>query len=166
VSPVALHRDYLARRYGHAASEPVIRELLTRVPEGCGLLVPDDRPEGVNIEIAERYAYIAAEAHAQGAIRRLEVFPLSDLLEGEVDVGRCLTFLRGPYCYHGFAGRPAAACRQLAERFRLEEIASLAIEFRHHRLVTGPDVRRAPWFMERMPLALYRVGEAYRNRVR
>jgi hypothetical protein len=156
-SPVALDREYLSRRYGHAASEAAIRRLLTQVPEGCGLLVPDDRPEGVSIEIAERYVSIAAEAYAEGAVRAIEVLPVSDFLDGKLDASRCWTFLRGPYCYHAYAGRPAEACTQLESRFNLEEIASIPIEFRHHRLVTGPDVRRAPWYIERMPIMLYRI---------
>jgi hypothetical protein len=127
------------------------------VPNGCGLLVADDRPEGVNIEIAERYAFIAAEAYAEGALPAIEVVPVSDLLEGKLDANRCWTFLRGPYCYHAYAGRPAESCLRLDARFALAEIASIAIEFRHHRLVTGPDVNRPPWYMERMPIVLYRV---------
>jgi hypothetical protein len=35
--------------------------------------------------------------------------------------------------------------------------ASIPIEFRHHRLVTGPDVRRPPWYIESMPVTPYRV---------
>jgi hypothetical protein len=157
-SPVALHREYLARRYGHATSERAIRQLLPRVPEGCGLLVPDDFPEGVSIEIHDRYRFIAAEAYAAGESRALEVRPVSDLLEGKMTAQQCWTFLRGPYCYHGFAARPAEACERVATRFTLEEIAAVPIEFRHHRLVTGPDVQRAPWYMERMPVVLYRVA--------
>jgi hypothetical protein len=157
VSPVAVDREYLSRRYGHAASEVAIRELLTKVPSGCGLLVPDDRPEGVNIEIADRYVFIAAEAYAEGAIPRLDVVPASDLLEGKVDVQRCWMYLHGPYCDHAYAGQPAEACSRIEARYALQQIASIPIEFRHHRLVTGPDVQRAPWYAERLPIVLYRV---------
>lgn len=157
VSPVAIHHGYLARRYGHATSEEAIRRLLSRVPDGCGLLAPDDFPEGVSIEIYDRYRYVAAEAFAQGGAGAIEVRPVSDLLDGKVGLDRCWTFLRGPYCYHAFAARSAEACDEVTSRFRLEEIASIPIEFRHHRLVTGPDVRRPPWYMDRMPVVLYRV---------
>jgi hypothetical protein len=157
VSPVALDREYLARRYGHVTSEAAIRQLLAQVPDGCGLLVPDDRPEGINVEIAERYVYIAAEARAAGLLGAIDVQPVSDLLEGKLDARRCWTFLRGPYCYHAHEGRTAEACAGIESRYALEEIASIPIEFRHHRLVTGPDVRRSPWFMERMPIVLFRV---------
>lgn len=158
VSPVAINHEYLGRRYGHAASEPVIRQLLKQVPNDCGLLVPDDFPEGVTIEIYDRYVYIASEAHALEEIAAIEVRPVSDLLDGKVDPSQCWAFLRGPFCYHAFAGRSALACDRIQARFNLEEIASIPVEFRHHRLVTGPDVRSAPWYMERMPVVLYRVG--------
>jgi hypothetical protein len=157
VSPVIVDREYLSRRYGHATSEAAIRELLTKIPNGCGLLVPDDRPEGVNIEIADRYAFIAAEAYAEGAIPRIDVVPASDLLEGKVEAGRCWMFLHGPYCDHGYAGRSAEACVRLENRYALDEIASIPIEFRHHRLVSAPEVRRAPWYVERLPIVLCRV---------
>jgi len=157
VSPVALHGEYLARQYGHATSEQAIRQLLAEVPAGCGVLVPDDFAEGVSIEIYDRYVNIAAEMSARGELPAIEVRPASELLQGKVDLQRCWTFLRGPYCYHSYAGRPAIACEQLEARFELEQIAAVPIEFRHHRLVSGPDVRRAPWFMEAMPIVLSRV---------
>ncbi len=157
-SPVWLQREYLARRYGHANSEVAIRRLLEKVPAGCAVAVPDDHAEGVNIEIHQRYANIAAEAYAQGHVPAIDIHPASDLLEEGLAAGRCWTFLRGPYCYHAYAGVTAEVCRRVDERFLLEPIAAYSIEFRHHRLVTGPDVRQSPWYMQEMPIVLYRVA--------
>lgn len=157
VSPVAINDEYLARRYGHATSERAIRRLLQQVPAGCGLLAPDDFAEGVSIEIYDRYRFIAEEAYTEGEASAIEVRPVRDLLDGKVGLDQCWTFLRGPYCYHAFGAGPAEDCERVASNFALDEIASIPIEFRHHRLVTGPDVRRAPWFMKHMPLVLYRV---------
>ena len=150
-------REYLARRYGHVASEAVIRRLFQQVPAGCAVAVPDDGPEGVDVEIAQRYGYIALEMAADGAIAPLTVLPASDLLDGRVDATACWTFLRGPYCYHGFDGHPAISCQRIEERFALQEIATELVEFRHHRLVTGPDLQRSPWYMPGMPITLYRI---------
>lgn len=150
-------REYLARRYGHVASEPAIRELLRQVPPGCGVAVPDDGPERVSIEIADRYRYIAAEAAAAGDLPALRIVPASQLLDGGEAPTGCWTYLRGPYCYHGFDGHPALACRAIEARFALREIASRSIEFRHHRLVTGPAVTGAPWYMPAMPITLYEI---------
>ncbi|MBX3024580.1 hypothetical protein KF840_06695 [bacterium] len=150
-------REYLARRYGHVASESAIRDLLRQVPAGCGVAVPDDGPERVSIEIADRYRYIAAEAAAAGDLPELRIVPASHLLDAAGAPAGCWTYLRGPYCYHGFDGHPAIACRGIEERFALRPIASRSIEFRHHRLVTGPAVTRAPWYMASMPITLYEI---------
>ncbi len=152
--PVVVHRDYLGRRYGHASSERAIRQLLPLVPDKCGLAVPDDLPEAVTIEIHHRYASIAAEAYAAGTGPAVRVVPASEVAAAEAAPEGCWMYLRGPYCYHAYAGVPAAGCTALEARFALEEVASVQIEFRHHRLVTGPEVSRSPWYMESMPIVL------------
>ncbi len=155
--PAIVHRDYLGRTYGHASSEQAIRKLLGLVPDDCGLAVPDDLPEAVSIEIDHRYANIAAEAYAVGAAPAVRVVPASELAAAEAAPQGCWMYLRGPYCYHAFAGVPAKGCAALEQRFELEEVAAIPIEFRHHRLVTGPEVRRSPWYMESMPVVLFRI---------
>ena len=158
------HGEYLGRRYGHSTSEAAIRQLLARAPEGCSILVPDDHPEAVSIEIHHRYAIIAAEAYAVGSVPALRILPASEAIDAVDLANECWMYLKGPYCYHAFEGVPALACTEVERRFDLEEVGRVPIEFRHHRLVSGPEVRRPPWYMAEMPIVLYRLrGPAGRS---
>ncbi len=155
---IVTHSDYLGRRYGHSASETAVLEVLALVPEGCGVIVADDRADGVNWEIHQRYQSIAAEAYAMGKLRLVEIVPILDYLGAEDTASAgCWTYLKGPYCSHAFRGRKAVACEKIEQGFVLEEIASVPVEFFHHRLISAPQVLRAPWYTQEMPITLYRV---------
>ncbi len=87
----------------------------------------------------------------------MRVVPASEIAAAEAATEGCWMYLRGPYCYHAYAGVPAASCVAIETRFALEEVASIPIEFRHHRLVTGPELSRTPWYMKSRPIGLSRI---------
>jgi hypothetical protein len=172
-----LFRGYLAREYGPRAEEAVFREALRHVPEGCGLIVPDDdrSRRGGSIEITRRYVYIAEEAAARGEsrvdprsvigatallrspaqVRTLR--PTASAPDGDRTPRPCWYYFRGSYCYTGLVGRGSSSCAKLERHAVLEPVLSRDILYISHRLVTRPDLSDRPLYDPAQSLVLSKI---------
>ena len=174
--------DYLSVEYAPRAEERVFRSALEQVPEGCLVVVPDE-PTGSVEQVAERFAFIAAEAwlageskvrseQVVGAARFLaalqrggelpaasKVVPGADVVPGAIDGARsCWVYFRGTHCAYGLYGEPAEPCRELEARVSLEPLASWRISYVSHRLVTRPGISGPPWRDPALELKLARIA--------
>ncbi len=174
-------RGYLSRRYGPRVEEEAFREALEKVPDGCGLVAPDDQADmasqgGGTIEILRRYVYIAEEARARSessldARRVMGVTPFLESIDrrGELppvpqsDPERggthppCWYYFRGSYCYTGFSGSGSRSCAELERRVVLAPVFTRDILYISHRLVTRPDLRDRPLYDPAQRLVLASV---------
>jgi hypothetical protein len=169
-----VYRGYLARQYGPRAEEAVFREALQRVPDSCGLIVPDDdRSRRGSIEITRRYVYIAEEAAARGESRvdPRSVIGVTAFLRSPSHLRalrapapdrdrvppRCWFYFRGSYCYTGLVGRGSASCAKLERRAVLEPVLTRDILYVSHRLVTRPDLSEPPLYDPAQSLVLSKI---------
>jgi hypothetical protein len=166
VATPLVNRDYLALRYGPVVDGEVFREALTRVPQECTLVVPDDaeRAPAGSLDVAKRYAEIAHEVSAPGSggPRLVELSTFLRAWEAAAAAGQrgmrgCWFFYRGSYCHDGLDGDPPAACREVLDRVPFEKVWSREVEYRSHRLVSRPKRLVAPWYDPRLELSLYRL---------
>ncbi len=170
-------RSYLARQYGPRVEEEAFREALRRVPDDCGLVVPDDDSDdqgGGTIEIQRRYAYIAEEAAAEGEshVGPERVIGASAFLRSAADrralppvatpaakraEPACWYYFRGSYCYTGLQGQGSAVCAELERDAVLEPILARRILYISHRLVTRPDLSDGPLYDPDQSLVLSKI---------
>ena len=173
-------RSYLAREYGPRVEEAAFRDVLARVPDDCGLVVPDDESDDQGagtIEVMRRYVYIAEEAAAQGASRMnaerivgatrfvrsaseqrgIPPLPWGPGADGERTTPACWYYFRGSYCYTGFDGHGARACAELERDAVLDPVFTRRILYISHRLVTRPDLTAPPLYDPAQSLVLSRI---------
>ncbi len=140
---------------------------------------------GGTIEIHKRYELVLADAEAQGLSRypRHQVVGTTEFLaavdrqraQGSralptarqvVQDGRdfdpgldasCWYYFRGLYCDDGFEGHPTGVCQRLEAAVEAQPVYERTFEYRHHRLVTRPDLRRAPLYDPARRLELFRL---------
>lgn len=157
-----LHLDFLGRRYGQRVERAAFVEAMSRVPAGCQVVAPDDtKPEdqhtGSVREMFELYFFAAKEAEASG-LPMPTLVPLNEFFKKPDPLQRCTYFFQSYACFAGrFDGLPLRACAQVRERYRLRSVWSLTAPFFHHRLISRPYVREAPWYSPSQTLELFEV---------
>ena len=176
VATPLFYRSYLARQYGPRAEEAAFREVLRRVPEDCGLVVPDDDSDdqgGGTIEIMRRYVFIAEEAAARGdeSVDPKRIVGVTTFLRTATEQGAvppapettdrtrppCWYYFRGSYCYTGLIGQGSPVCGELERHAALEPILTQRILYISHRLVTRPDLTDPPLYDPDQSLVLSKV---------
>lgn len=171
VTPLA-YLDYLGRVYVNRAEEIVFRGMIAQIPDGCGLVVPDDDLHWGTHEHMRRFLAIVADAHESGdtplrpsRVEGLVAFVADARSSGALPAvsgaprgdQACWYWFRGSYCDHAIDDAPALACARAERTFVLDETARGSMEFLHHRLVSVPHLRGDTHYQAEQPLVLYRL---------
>jgi hypothetical protein len=159
VVSLVTQRAYIGREYGFTAERAAMASALQSVPQGCGLVVPQDEKNGGSDEFLRRYrAWVPVNVPSLGSREFLEApnhEGLPALPGADEHAPRCWYFFVGAYCYLGLepqADGVASTCADVLHRGHVSRVRDFTIPYRSHRQVTQLDAQP-----QLMPLALMRI---------